>query len=132
MAVASTEPAVRPSPGPSTRRAAAVIALAWLPAVIVAAGLPRFVPAFDRWRGELPPLTAALMPVARLGVGPVAAAGLGLVAALVAFYVGWARAGLPGRRAAGFVLAAAGLGGFAVLVAAALGPMLTAPPPAAW
>jgi hypothetical protein len=106
--------------------------LAWVPAVIVAAGLPRFVPVFDRWRGELPVLTAALMPVARLGVGPVAAAGLGLVAVLVAFYAGWARAGLPGRRAVGFALAAAGLGGFAVFLWAALGPMLTAPPPSTW
>jgi hypothetical protein len=106
--------------------------LAWVPAIIVAAGLPRFVPVFDGWRGELPPLTLALMPVGRLGIGPIVLAGVGLVAVLVALYVGWVRAGLPGRRVVGFALAAAGLGGFAVFMAAALGPMLTAPSPSTW
>jgi hypothetical protein len=132
MAVAPTDPAVLDRPGPSPRRAAAVIALAWLPAVIAAAALPGLVPTFDRWRWELPPLTAALLPVGRLGVGPVVLAGVGLAAALAAGGAGWVRAGLPGRRAVAFALAAAGLGAFAVFMAAALGPMLTAPPPATW
>jgi hypothetical protein len=131
MSVASFESAARTPPGPFARRAA-VIAAAWLPAVVAAAALPRFVPAFDRWPWELPPLTAALMPFARLGVGPVGAAGVALVAALIAADVAWARAGLPGRQTVPAALAAAGLAAFAVLLWAALGPALTAPHPAAW
>src|SRR5687767_5119628 len=106
MTVASTERAIRARSDPSPRRAAAIIALAWLPAIVVAASLPRFVATFDRWPWELPPLTLALMPIGRLGVGPIVLAGVGLVAVLAGFYAGWARAGLPGRRAVAFALAA--------------------------
>src|SRR2546425_800995 len=83
---------------PSPRRAAAMIALAWLPALVVAAGLPRFVPTYDRWRRELPPLTEALMSVGRLGAGPIVLAGAGIVAVLAAVGFGWVWAGLPCRR----------------------------------
>src|SRR5437588_1998126 len=124
MTVAPTDRAVQARPDPSPRRAAAMIALAWLPAIIVAASLPQFVPIFDRWPRELPPLTLALMPVGRLGVGPILLAGVGLVAVLVGLYAGWVRAGLPGRRVVGFACAAAGLGVLPVFMAAALGPML--------
>src|SRR4051794_19256413 len=102
MAVVSTERAVHARPELSPRRAAAVIALPWLLAVLLAAFLPRWVPVFDRWParwGELPALTHALMAVGRLGVWPVALAGAGLAAALAGLGAGWARAGLPGRRA---------------------------------
>jgi hypothetical protein len=127
MTVAVAEPApARPEPSP--RRVAGLIALAWTPALIVAASLPRFVPVFDRWRWELPPLTAALMPVGRLGVGPIVFAGVVLVAILVGGYASWVRAGLPGRRWVGFALAAAGLLALPVLMAAALGPVFLAPP----
>ena len=85
-----------------------MIALAWLPAIVAAASLPRFVPIFDRWPRELPPLTLALMPVGRLGAGPIVLAGVGLVAVLVGLYAGWVRAGLPGRRAVALALAGAG------------------------
>jgi hypothetical protein len=132
MTVASTDRVVHVRPDPSPRRAAAMIALAWLPAIIAAAALPRFVPVFDRWRWDLPPLTVALMPVGRLGVGPIVLAGAGLVAVLAGLYAGWVRAGLPGRRAVAFAFVAAGLGALPVFMAAALGPMLTARPPAAW
>src|SRR5438477_413860 len=67
MATASPEQTVQARPGSSPRRATAMIALAWLPAIILAASLPRFVPTFDHWPRELPPLTLALMPVGRLG-----------------------------------------------------------------
>ena len=110
---------------PSPRRAAALIALAWLPALVVAAGLPRFVPVYDRWHSELPPLTEALMAVGRLGFWPVVLAGAALVAVLAAAGFGWVRAGLPCRRAAVFALAAAGLGAFASCMAGALWPLLT-------
>ena len=102
-----------------------MIALAWLPAIVAAASLPRFVPIFDRWPRELPPLTLALMPVGRLGIGPIVLAGVVLVAVLAGFYAGWVRAELPGRRAVALLFAAAGLGVFPVCLAAALGPMLT-------
>jgi hypothetical protein len=132
MTVAPTERAVPARPDPSPRRAAAMIALAWLPAIIAAASLPGLVPQFDRWPWELPPLTLTLMPVGRLGVGPIVLAGVGLVGVLVGLYAGWVRAGLPGRRAVAFVFAAAALGVFPVFMAAALGPMFTVPPVAQW
>src|SRR4051794_3718329 len=65
---ASTDRGVQVRRAPSPRRAAAMIALAWLPALLLAAFLPRFVPVFDRWHWELPPLTHVLMAVGRLGV----------------------------------------------------------------
>jgi hypothetical protein len=130
--VAPTRPAQEPPrkaapclTHPSPRRAAATIALAWLPALVVAAGLPRFVPAFGRWPQELPPLTEALLSVGRLGVGPILLAGAGLVAVLAAAGFGWVRAGLPYRRAAVFALAAAGLGVFATGMLGSLWPLLT-------
>jgi hypothetical protein len=132
MTVTPTDQALQSRPGPSPRRAAAMIALAWLPALIAAASLPRFVPTFDRWPWELPPLTLALMPVGRLGVWPIVLVGVGLVAVLAGLSAGWARAGLPGRRAVVLGLATAGLGALPVFMAAALGPMLTAPPVAQW
>jgi hypothetical protein len=132
MTAAPTDRAVQARPDPSPRRAAAIIALAWFPAIVAAAALPRFVPTFDRWRWELPPLTLALMPVGRLGVWPIVLAGVGLVAVLAGLYAGWVRIGLPGRRVVAFALAAAGLAALPVFMAAALGPMFTAPPPAAW
>ena len=98
MTVTSTDRAVQARPDPSPRRAAALIALAWLPAIIVAASLPRFVPVFDRWRWELPPLTLALMPVGRLGVWQIVLVGVGLVAVLAVISAVWVRAGLPGWR----------------------------------
>jgi hypothetical protein len=112
---------------PSPRRAASMIALAWLPALVMAAGLPRFVPTFERWHWELPPLTEALMAVGRLGLGPIVLAGVVLVAVLAAIGFGWVRAGLPFRHAVVFALAAAGLGAFAAGMAGTLGPIFTAP-----
>jgi hypothetical protein len=112
---------------PSPRRAASMIALAWLPALVIAGGLPRFVPTFERWPVELPPLTEALMAVGRLGLGPIALAGVVLVAVMAAIGFGWVRAGLPCRRAVVFALAAAGLGAFVAGMAGTLGPILTAP-----
>lgn len=109
---------------PSPRRAAGVIALAWLPAVVLAAGLPRFVPSLTAGAGSCP-LTEALMSIGRLGPGPIVLAGTGLVAAMAAIGFGWVRAGLPCRRAVAFALAAAGLGAFAVGMAGTLGPLLT-------
>ena len=132
MTVAITDRAIQARPDPSPLSAAAMIALAWLPAIVVAASLPRFVTRFDRWPWELPPLTHALMSVGRLGVGPIVLAGMGLVAVLVCLYAGWVRAGLPGRRAVVLVLAAIGLGTFAVLMAGTLGPIVTVPPVSEW
>jgi hypothetical protein len=100
-----------------------MIALAWLPALVVAAGLPRFVPLYGRWHQELPPLTEALMSVGRIGVGPIVLAGAELVAVLAAIGFGWVRAGLPCRRPVLFALAAAGLGVFAAGMAGTLWPL---------
>src|SRR5262245_9379949 len=100
MAVASTDQAIRARPDPSPLHVVVVIGLAWLPAILAAASLPKFVSLFDRWpaQWELPPLTLALMSVGRLGVGPIVLAGVGLVTVLAGVYACWARAGLPGRR----------------------------------
>jgi hypothetical protein len=127
MAVASTDQAIRARPDPSPRRAAAMIALAWLPAIVAAASLPRFVPTFDRWHWELPPLTHALMSVGRLGFGPIVCAGVGLAALMAGGGAGWVRAGLPGRRAVVLAIAVAGLGVFVACVVGTLGQVITAP-----
>jgi hypothetical protein len=132
MAVASTDRAVQVRPALSPRRAAAIIGLAWLPAMVVAASLPRFVPTFDRWHWELSPLTHALMSVGRLGFGPIVLAAVALAAVMAGGGAGWVRAGLPGRRAVVLALAVAGLGALVVCMAGTLGPILTVPPPAAW
>ena len=62
MAIAPADPAVHARPDPSPGRTAALIALAWLPAIVVAASLPQYARTFDRWPAhrELPPLTLAL------------------------------------------------------------------------
>jgi hypothetical protein len=130
MAVASTGQPIQARPDRSPGRAAAVIALAWLPALVLAAFLPRYVPVFDRWPaqwGESPALARALMWVGRLGVGPILLAGLGVVAVLAGGGASWVRAGLPGRRAVVFALAAAGLGVFVACLAGTLGQVITAP-----
>jgi hypothetical protein len=128
-----TDPATLHAPAmpclthPSPRRAAAIIALAWLPALIVAAGLPRFVPVFERWHWELSTLTLALMSVGRLGTWPIVLAGVGMVAILVGLYAGWVRAGLSGQRAVAVAFAVAGVGVFAVCILGTLVPIFTAP-----
>jgi hypothetical protein len=127
MTVAPTDMAIQARPGPSPLRTAVIIALAWLPAIIVAASLPRFVPVFDRWHWELPPLTLSLMSVGRLGVEPIVLAGVGLVAVLAGGGAGWVRAGLPGRRAVPFVFAVAGIGVAALCTLCVLVPIVTAP-----
>jgi len=127
MAVASTDRAVQAQPDLSPRRAAAMIALAWLPAIVAATSLPRFVPIFDRWHWELPPLTHALMSVGRLGFWPIVLLGVGLMALMAAGGAGWVRAGLPGRRAVVLAFAAAGPSSLVVCMAGTLGPILTAP-----
>src|SRR5689334_21011699 len=83
MPVVITGRAARARRELTPRRAAVAIAGAWLPAVVLAACLPRYVPVFDRWPaawGEPPALTHALVAVGRLGAGPVALAGLGRAA----------------------------------------------------
>src|SRR2546430_5839217 len=91
MAVASTTRSIQARPSPQPLHAAAMIVLAWLPAIVVAASLPRFVPAFDRWPAhwELPALTRALMSLGRQGAGPIVLAGVGLVAVLAGGGAGW-------------------------------------------
>ena len=129
MEVVITDRAAQARRELTPRLAAVVIACAWLPAVVLAAFLPRYVPVFDRWPaawGELPALTHVLMAVGRLGVWPIALAAVGLVAVLAGGGAGWVRAGLPGRRAVALAFAAAGLGALAVFMAGALGPLLTA------
>ena len=110
---------------PSPQWAAELIALAWLPALIVAAGLPWFVPVYARWNSGLPPLTEALLAVGRLGFWPIVLAGVALVAFIAAIGYGWARAGLPYHRAVVFALTVAGLGVFAAGLAGTLEPLLT-------
>lgn len=130
VTVAAAEPAAPDHPAPSPRRAGALIAVAWLPAVIVAAFLPRYVPVFDSWRaqwGELPPLTHALVAAGRLGAWPLALAGAGVAAVLAGGGAGWVRAGLPGRRPVVAALAVTGLVAFAVILAGTLGQVITAP-----
>ena len=129
MSVAPTDPAVQARPDPSPGRAAAMIALAWLPAIVVAASLPRYARTFDRWPAhwELPPLTLALTSVGRLGVGPIVLVGVGLVALMAAAGAGWVRAGRRGGRALMVVLAAIGLGVSGVCMLGVLVPILTAP-----
>jgi hypothetical protein len=132
MTVVSADRAVQARLDPSPLRAAAMIALSWLPALVIAAFLPRYVPTFDRWHQELPPLTLALMSIGRLGVWPIVLAGVGLVAVLAGVGAGWVRARLSHRRTVVFALAATGIGLIAVLLAGTLGPIITMPPPAAW
>jgi hypothetical protein len=86
---------------------AAVIALVWPPAIVLATGLLRLVPTFDRWPWELPTLTKALMSIGRLGFWPVLVAGVGFTAVLAGLGAGRVRAGLPGRRAVVFAIATA-------------------------
>jgi hypothetical protein len=116
-------------PDLSPGRAAMLITMAWLPAIVVAAALPRFVHTFDRWpaQWELPPLTLALMSVGRMGVWPIVLAGAGLVAVLAGGCAIWVQARLPGRWAVVLALAVAGLGVFLAGMAGVLGPILTAP-----
>jgi hypothetical protein len=124
----SIDLAIRARPDPSLLHALGMIALAWVPAIIVIAAIPRFLPAFDRWQWELPPLTRALMTVGRLGTGPLVLASLVLVALMAGGYAGWVRAGWPGRRALYLVLAMAGLVTFFVVgVLGELVPIFTAP-----
>ena len=129
MAAASIDQTVRtrsPSPG----RAATMIALYWAPALVLAAGLPWFVPVFDRWParwGALPALTRALMSVGQFGVGPIVLAGSGLVAVLAGGGAGWVWAGLPGRRTVVLALAGAGLGALVAGFVGTLGQIITAP-----
>jgi hypothetical protein len=122
---ASADRAVRPELSPL--RAAATIALSWLPAILVAASLPRYVPVFDRWRRGLPALTLALMSVGRLGLGPIVWTGVGVAALLAGGGAGWVRTGLPGRRAVVFALATAGIAAAAVCMLYTLVPIVTAP-----
>jgi hypothetical protein len=130
MAIASTDRAVQTRPELSPRRAAAMIALPWLLAVVLAALLPRYVPAFDRWPaqwGELPALTHALMSLGRLGARPIALAGVGLVAVLAGGGAGWVRVGLPCRRAVVQALAAAGVMACVACLVGTIGQIITAP-----
>jgi hypothetical protein len=130
MAIASTDQAVLARLAFSPRRAAAVIAFPWLLAVLLAAALPGYVPAFERWPapwGELPTLTRALMAVGRLGTWPIALAGVGLVAVLAGGGAGWVRAGLPGRRAVVLALAMAAIAACVAILVGTLGQVITAP-----
>src|SRR5262245_29706055 len=76
------EPAIQVRSAPEPLHAAGVIALAWLPAILVTAFLPRYVPIFERWPAnwEVPPLTRALMWIGRFGPVPIVSVGTGLVA----------------------------------------------------
>jgi hypothetical protein len=107
------------------RRVAAMVAMSWAPALVLACSLPQFVPTFDRWpRGqELPALTLALMSVGRLGVWPIVLTGLTLVAVLALGCAGCARAGLPGNRAATIAIGLVGIGLMGALFWGVLGPM---------
>jgi hypothetical protein len=125
--VASTDRVVQTRPDPSPWRAAALIALAWLPAIVAAASLPRFVPTFDRWPWEVPPLTHALMSIGRLGYGPIVLAGEGLVVVLASVAAVWAWAGFRGPRVVAFTIAVIGLGVLVVCMAGTLGAIFMAP-----
>jgi hypothetical protein len=130
VTIAVTERAVRIQPELSPGRAAAMVAFAWLFAVLLAAFLPRYVPVFDHWPGqwgELPVLTRALMSVGRLGTWPIALAGVGLAAVLAGGAAGWVRTGLPGRRTVVLSLAAAGVLTCAACLAGTIGLVVTAP-----
>lgn len=130
MTIASTDRVVRARPVLRPRRAAAMIAVPWLFAVLLAAFLPRYVPVFDRWPaqwGELPALTHALMSVGRVGTWPIALAGVGLAAVLAGGGAGWVRAGLPGRRPVVLAVATAGLAACVACLAGTLGQVITAP-----
>jgi hypothetical protein len=130
MTVLIPDRAGQACPERTPRQAAVVIALSWLPALVLAAFLPRYVPVFDHWPsgwGEPPALTHALMAVGRLGTGPVAVAGVVLVAALAGGGAAWVWAGLAGRRVVVPGLALAGLAAFALCLAGTLGQVITAP-----
>jgi hypothetical protein len=132
MTVIPTDRAVQARFDISPWRAAGIVAVSWLPALVLAATLPRYVPVFDRWRWELSPLTHALMSIGRLGFWPIVLAGVGLVGVLAVGAANWVRAGLPRRQTVVSVLAATGIALIAVLLIGMYEPMLTMPPPSAW
>lgn len=90
----------------------AILGTAWLPAIILAAFLPRFVSVFDRIseKGELPTLARTMLPLGRLGPIPAVLIVAGCVAVLVGIFHVWSRAGLRHRW---IVLSALSFAGFA-------------------
>ncbi len=112
----------------SPRGAAVMVVLAWVPAALLAASLPRFVTVLDRWHWPLPTLTLALREVGRQGYWFIVLAEVGLVAALACCCASWVRADLPFKKSVVFMLAGFGVVVvFPVLMWGTMGPVLTAP-----
>lgn len=130
MAIYAIDPLFRAPLSP--RRAAAIVALAWLPVLLIAASLPRFVSLFDRWNEDLPPLTHALVNIGRLGYGPIVLAEVGLLTALSVGCATLASARLPSHRPVVMTVAVFGILMFPVLFWGVMGPMLTLPPVSHW